>query len=114
VIEAKAFRVFNKVYSPFKSKHLSANIKLALHKALIRSVMTYAFPTWEFAADTHLLKLQHLQNRFSTPLEIFQVAHWSAICTQLSTFHMCTIIQQNCAGNKQRSYKIMIMNIFLA
>jgi hypothetical protein len=25
--------------------------------------MTYAFPAWELAADTHLLKLQHLQNR---------------------------------------------------
>jgi hypothetical protein len=25
--------------------------------------MTYACPTWEYAADTHLLKLQHLQNR---------------------------------------------------
>jgi hypothetical protein len=24
--------------------------------------MTYACPVWEFAADTHLLKLQHLQN----------------------------------------------------
>jgi hypothetical protein len=25
--------------------------------------MTYAFPPWEFAAETHLLKLQRLQNR---------------------------------------------------
>jgi hypothetical protein len=25
--------------------------------------MTYACPTWEFAADTYLLKLQRLQNR---------------------------------------------------
>jgi hypothetical protein len=25
--------------------------------------MTYALPAWEFAADTHLLKLQHLQNK---------------------------------------------------
>jgi hypothetical protein len=25
--------------------------------------MTYACPTWEFAADSHLLKLQRLQNR---------------------------------------------------
>jgi hypothetical protein len=25
--------------------------------------MTYACPSWEFAADTHLLKLQRLQNR---------------------------------------------------
>jgi hypothetical protein len=25
--------------------------------------MTYAFPAWEFAADTYLLKLQRLQNK---------------------------------------------------
>jgi hypothetical protein len=36
---------------------------LTLHKALIRSVMTYACPAWEFAAVCHLLKLQRLQNR---------------------------------------------------
>jgi hypothetical protein len=28
-----------------------------------RSKMTYACPTWESAADTHLLKLQRLQNK---------------------------------------------------
>jgi hypothetical protein len=25
--------------------------------------MTNAYPTWEFAADNHLLKFQHLQNK---------------------------------------------------
>jgi hypothetical protein len=25
--------------------------------------MTYTFPAWEFAADTHLLKPQRLQNK---------------------------------------------------
>jgi hypothetical protein len=32
-------------------------------KALIRSVMTYACPAWEFAAESDLLKLQRLQIR---------------------------------------------------
>jgi hypothetical protein len=41
MIEAKAFRKFIRIYSLFKSERLSANIKLTLHKALIRSVMTY-------------------------------------------------------------------------
>jgi hypothetical protein len=31
-----------------------------LYNALIRSVMTYACPTWEYATDAHLLKLQPL------------------------------------------------------
>jgi hypothetical protein len=63
MIEAKAFRTFITVYFLFKSERLSANIKLTICKALIRSVMTYASPAWESAADTHLLKLQRLQNK---------------------------------------------------
>jgi hypothetical protein len=63
MIEAKAFRTFITIYSLFKSERLSTNIKLTLHKALIRSVMTYACPAWEFAAESHLLKLQRLQNK---------------------------------------------------
>jgi hypothetical protein len=59
MIEAKAFRTFLRVYSLFKSERLSTNIKLTLHKALIRSVI----PAWESAADTHVLKLQRLQNK---------------------------------------------------
>jgi hypothetical protein len=63
MIEAKAFRTFIRIYSPFKSERFSVNIKLTLHKALIRSIMTYACPAWEFAADNRLLKLQRLQNK---------------------------------------------------
>jgi hypothetical protein len=40
MIEAKAFRTFISAYSLFRSERLSANIKLTLHKAHIRSVMT--------------------------------------------------------------------------
>jgi hypothetical protein len=60
---AKALGTYIRTYSLFKSKRWSANIKLILYRALIRSIMTYACPTWEFAADTHLLELQGLQNR---------------------------------------------------
>jgi hypothetical protein len=63
MIEAKAFRTFLRIYSLFKSVRLNVNIKLTLHKALIRSVMTYACPAWEFTAESHLLKLQRLQNK---------------------------------------------------
>jgi hypothetical protein len=50
MIEAKAFRTFIRVYSLFRSGRLSANIKLTIHKALVRSLMTYACPAREFAA----------------------------------------------------------------
>jgi hypothetical protein len=63
MIEIKAFRAFITSYALLKNKRLSTNIKLTLHKALIRSIMTYACPACEFAADTHLLKLQRLQNK---------------------------------------------------
>jgi hypothetical protein len=63
MIEAKAFRKYITIYSLFKSERLSANIKLTLHKALIRSIMSYACPAWEFVADTRLMKLQRLKNK---------------------------------------------------
>jgi hypothetical protein len=50
----------------FRSDRLSTNIKLVLHKALVRFVMTYACTACESAADTHLIKLQRLQNRILT------------------------------------------------
>jgi hypothetical protein len=62
-IETKAFRAFVRTYSLFESERLSTNIKLTPHKALLRSVITYACTAWEFAADTHLLKLQRLQHK---------------------------------------------------
>jgi hypothetical protein len=64
MIEAKAFRTFIRICSLFKIERLSTNIKLILHKALIRSIMTYVSPAWEFAANKYLLKLQRLQNKF--------------------------------------------------
>jgi hypothetical protein len=74
-IEAKGFRTFIRLYPLFKSEQLSVNIKLTLHKALIKSAMTYTCPAWEFAA----------------PLAISRGAHWSAICMWLSKFCMFTI-----------------------
>jgi hypothetical protein len=62
MIDAETFRRFIRVYSLFKSERLSDDIKLTLHDELIRSVMTYACPACEFAADSHLLKLQRLHH----------------------------------------------------
>jgi hypothetical protein len=63
--EPKVFGTFIRIYPLFRSEHLSTNIKLTLHKALISSVMTYACPAGKI--------------RFSSPLEIFQGAHQSTI-----------------------------------
>jgi hypothetical protein len=37
--EAKAFRTFTRIFSLFRSEHLSTNIKLTLHKVLIKLVI---------------------------------------------------------------------------
>jgi hypothetical protein len=55
IMNAKAFRTFFRIYFLFKSERLSTNFNLIFHKVLIRSIMTYACPSWEFAADRHLL-----------------------------------------------------------
>jgi hypothetical protein len=55
MIKSKAFTTLIIVYALFKSERLSNNIKLTLHRALIRSVMTQACSVWEIAADTHLI-----------------------------------------------------------
>jgi hypothetical protein len=46
-----------------KNERLSSNTELTFYKTLTRSKTTYACSAWEFAADSHLLKLRHLQNR---------------------------------------------------
>jgi hypothetical protein len=63
LIVTKAFRTFIIIFSLLKSEHLSTKSKQTLYKALMMSKITYACPTWEFAADSYLLKLQRLQNR---------------------------------------------------
>jgi hypothetical protein len=52
MIEAKAFRTLIRIYSLLRSERLSINIKLTLHKAVIRIITTYVCSAWEFAADT--------------------------------------------------------------
>jgi hypothetical protein len=59
----KALRTFIRLYPLLKSERLNTKSELILYKALVRSKMTYACPAWESAADSHLLKLQLLQNR---------------------------------------------------
>jgi hypothetical protein len=81
-MEAKACRTFIRVYSLFKNERLNANIKLTLH---IWSVMTYACPAWEFAADAYYLKFQRPQNRVLRTIGNFLNALRSARSTPTPT-----------------------------
>jgi hypothetical protein len=65
--------------------------------------MTYASPAWEFAANTHLLKLQRLQNKVLRIISNFPRR------TPVRELHR--IILQNYTGNKQTLYKIMKMRM---
>jgi hypothetical protein len=55
-------RIFINIYPLLESERLNVGTKLTLYKALIGSILIYAYPVWEFAADSYLLKLQLLQN----------------------------------------------------
>jgi hypothetical protein len=74
--------------------------------------MTYAFPSWEFAADTHLLKLQRQQNK------VLRTTGKFSRRTPVRNLHMAFQVSyiydhiKKCAGNKQRSYKITKMQMF--
>jgi hypothetical protein len=63
-------------------KRLNANITLMVYRALIRSIMTYACPTWEFAADIYLMKLQRLENR------VLRAISNLYRCTPVRDFHL--------------------------
>jgi hypothetical protein len=104
LIEAKAFRASITTYSLLKSKQLSTNIK-----ALIRSVMTYACPAWKFAADTHLLKLQRLQNKVLRTIGNFP--RYSPVCELHKAFNIRYIydyITKLC--RKQAKIMVMLMS----
>jgi urease accessory protein UreF len=69
--------------SLFKSERLNTYTKLTVYKSLIKSVMTYACPTWKHMLDAHFWKTQRLQNRVlnaagnldrHTPVHEFHVA----------------------------------------
>jgi hypothetical protein len=99
MIETKAFRTFIRIYALFKSERFNAKIKLIPHKALIISVMTYACPIWELAADTYLLNCSAYDKVLHTIGNLPR-------CTSV-----CECDYTNCADNKHKSCKIMRMNM---
>jgi hypothetical protein len=76
--------------------------------------MTYACPTWEFAADNHhLLKFQCLQNKVLRTIGNFpRRTPVRDVHMALKLPYICDYIT-NYAGNKQKSYKIMKMQMFI-
>jgi hypothetical protein len=112
MIEAKDFRTVIGLYTLLKSESLSANIKLILLKALIRSVMTYACPVWKFEADNHILKLQYLRKKIFHIIGKF--SSYTTACgfhTAFNLPYVYSYVTKLCS-NKQRSYKIMRMKMF--
>jgi hypothetical protein len=73
--------------------------------------MTYASPAWEFAANTHLLKLQCLQNKVLHTIGNFPRRTPVRELLRLSIFHTSAIILQNYADNKHKLYKIIKMQM---
>jgi hypothetical protein len=93
MIEVMAFRAFITTYSLLKSKPLNINLKRTLHKALIRSIMTYACPAWEFASYNSLLKLQRVQKKVLCTIGNF-LRHKS-VCELHKAFNILYIYDYN-------------------
>jgi hypothetical protein len=74
--------------------------------------MTYACPVREFAVDNHLLKLQRLQNKVLHTIGNFRRRTPVRDLHMILYIYIYMITQQNYIGNKQKSYKIMKMQMF--
>jgi hypothetical protein len=94
-------------FSLFKSGCLSANIKLIIHKTLLRSTMTYVCPPGKLQ-QTHLRQGQHFQNEFLHTIRIFRGTGSQFACDFYSSDGFITKL----ARNKQKSYKITRINTF--
>jgi hypothetical protein len=94
---SQGFQTFIRIYSLSKSESLSANIKLILHKVLIRSVMTYICLAWELAADSYLLKLQCMKNKVLSTIGNYpRCTPVSDLLTAFSLPHVCDYITKLC------------------
>jgi hypothetical protein len=80
IISAKSLRIFISIYPLPKSERVGT--KLTSYTAVIRSILTYACPPWEFMADICLLKLLRLQN------EVLHTTGNLRRCTPTRDFHV--------------------------
>ena len=111
----QVFRTFIKVYFLFNTQQLCTNIKWTLQKVFISYVMTYTHPTHVFAADIHLLKLLHLQNKTVCSIGSFHGAHQLSAILAISMVHTnpCDmILLQNDVPGIQMKCEIGKENIY--
>jgi hypothetical protein len=97
----KASQTYVRTSSLFRSGRLCTSIKLTPYKAL-RSVMTYACPSWEYATDAHILKLQRLQNRVLRAIRNLDTCTPVRNCTWLSKFLTYMTKKLKYAGHRQK------------
>jgi hypothetical protein len=74
--------------------------------------MTYTCSAWEFAPDNHILELQSLQNKILRTIGNFpRLTSVRDLHVDFKIPYLYDYIT-NYVGNKQKSYKIMRMNMF--
>jgi hypothetical protein len=71
--------------------------------------MIYSCPTWEFAAETHLLKLQLLQNKILRT--IGNIPSGASVRDMHASFHILYVYDY--MAGRQKSFKIMKMEMFM-
>lgn len=109
-IEVVAFCIL-RVCCVFRSDWLGVSIKLTLNRAIMRSVMIYACPSWEYvgrhppAATIASAKQGNVHD-----WQVFSTL-FPANCMCLSRVCSCVILSQNCAGNKLKSWNCENQNV---
>lgn len=72
-MKQKGFIAMSKLYPVLSNHRLGLRTKRLLYTAIIRPVITYAAPVWGCAAETHIKKIQVIQNKI---LRIITKAPW--------------------------------------
>jgi hypothetical protein len=114
MIEAKAFRTFVRIYSLLKSERLSANIKLILRKALIRSLNDLCLPRLKISG-------RHLPLKLAAPAKQGSSHHWkfSMVHTGLRFAHgfqpfVCIRLYNKLCRQQAEFIQNMRINMFAA
>jgi hypothetical protein len=108
MIEDKVSRTFTRTWSLFKSERLSANTKLTLYKALIRSVMTYVCPPGNLQETLTSSNCSTLKTRSARYLKFSKVhtSPWFAHSFQSFVFiWLCNKVLQATSRSHTKSWE---------
>ena len=81
---------------------LKASINLALHQAIMKSVMSHACASYESPADIRLSNSSAYETRITATFEVFRGLYRFTICTRISKLRACLIVSRYYGGSKHK------------